>query len=253
MYIACSTLCFGGHPLESALRSIRDMNFSKADLAISESDGGLKPSEILADSNRIMQKLKATTVAFAAFRVTFPVGDSEEHRGQLRAICRLARQMTVPVISVPAAAIGTAIEVEVARLSAWCRIADAEGVILTVETNRGTLTATPAVAKQLCESVPTLGITLDPSHYICSDHGPLEYDELFPFVRHVRLRDSGPQRDAFQVRVGQGELEYGRIINQLDRHQYDRALSVDVQAQLNSPFPVEPEVRKLKYLLESLV
>ena len=55
------------------------------------------------------------------------------------------------------------------------------------------------------------------------------------------------------MRIGQGDVEYGRIIAQLDRFRYDRALTVDVQDTPASPFPVEPEVRKLKYLLESLV
>ena len=106
---------------------------------------------------------------------------------------------------------------------------------------------------QLCQRVPGLGLTLDPSHYLAGPHGPVNYDPLFPFVRHVRLRDSGPRPDQFQVRVGQGEVEYGRIISHLDRYRYDRALTVDVRDVPDNPFPVEPEVRKLKYLLESLV
>ena len=43
------------------------------------------------------------------------------------------------------------------------------------------------------------------------------------------------------------------IITHLDRCRYDRALTVDVRDVPDNPFPVEPEVRKLKYLLESLV
>ncbi|MDW8196764.1 MAG: sugar phosphate isomerase/epimerase, partial [Gemmataceae bacterium] len=92
-----------------------------------------------------------------------------------------------------------------------------------------------------------------PSHYQISPHGPLNYDCLLPHVRHVRLRDSGRTPDQFQVRIGQGEIEYGRLINQLDRVRYDRALTVDIRDVPDNPFPVEPEVRKLKYLLESLV
>jgi len=39
----------------------------------------------------------------------------------------------------------------------------------------------------------------------------------------------------------------------LEKCRYDRALTVDVRDVADSAFPVEPEVRKLKYLLESLV
>jgi sugar phosphate isomerase/epimerase len=68
-------------------------------------------------------------------------------------------------------------------------------------------------------------------------------------VFHVHLRDS--KKDQIQVRVGQGEIEYGRLITQLQRAGYDRALSVDI-------FPMEDldsrqELRKLRLLLESLL
>src|SRR5262249_31325575 len=144
------------------------------------------------------------------------------------------------------------VEAEVSRLTDWVKIASADGVILTIETNAATLTADPAVALHLCQSVRGLGITLDPSHYHTGTGGPADYDALYPYVRHVRLRDSGPGPDQFQVQVGQGDVEYGRIVNQLDRCHYDRALTVDVRDVPPPGFPVDSEVRKLKYLLESL-
>jgi hypothetical protein len=54
-----------------------------------------------------------------------------------------------------------------------------------------------------------------------------------------------------QVRIGQGEVEYGRLGNQLNKVHYDRALCVDMQAipdvdQLT-------EMRKMRLLLESLL
>jgi hypothetical protein len=48
-------------------------------------------------------------------------------------------------------------------------------------------------------------------------------------------------------------VEYGRIINQLARHHYERVLTVDIRDMADPPLAMEPEVRKLKYLLESLV
>ena len=72
-------------------------------------------------------------------------------------------------------------------------------------------------------------------------------------MRHVHLRDTRRTPDQFQVRIGQGEVEYGRVINQLARYQYDRLLTVDIHDVVDGDFPREHEVRKLKYLLESLV
>ena len=55
------------------------------------------------------------------------------------------------------------------------------------------------------------------------------------------------------LRVGQGEIEYNRVFNQLARHGYDRGLTVSILDQIDNPFDVEVEVRKLKLLLESLL
>jgi sugar phosphate isomerase/epimerase len=72
-------------------------------------------------------------------------------------------------------------------------------------------------------------------------------------VRHVHFRDTGRRPDQFQVKVGQGQVEYGKIVSHLDRTGYDRLLTVDIHDIPDSPFVMESEVRKLKFLLESLV
>jgi sugar phosphate isomerase/epimerase len=125
--------------------------------------------------------------------------------------------------------------------------------MLTVPTHMGTLPEDPDTAVALCERVPNLGLTLDPSHYIAGPHAGKSFDQVYPYVRHVHLRDSGRGPNQFQVRVGQGEIEYGRIASMLQRHSYDRLLSVHIHDTPDAPFPMLPEVRKLKYLLESLV
>ena len=124
---------------------------------------------------------------------------------------------------------------------------------LTLDTRIGTLTEDPDAAVWLCKHVAGLGLTIDPSHYLAGPHQGGNYDQVFPFVRHVRLRDTGRGANQFQVRVGQGEVEYGRIISQLARHHYDRLLSVEIYDIPDAPFVMEHEVRKLKFLLESLV
>jgi sugar phosphate isomerase/epimerase len=253
VFVACSTLCFSKLPLEDALRVIREMNFPKADLALHEPGPHLKPSEVAADVGKVAQKLKAANLPIAAFHLEMGEFDGADARAQLKAICRLGRVLAVPLLTVPAAALGSDLDDEAARLREWAKIAEGEGVILTVETRANTLTADPTGAAELCRRVPGLGLTLDPTHYLTGSQGSISYDPLFPFVRHVRLRDSGHAADQFQVRVGQGDIEYGRIITQLDRFRYDRALTVDIRDVPDNAFPIEPEVRKLKYLLESLV
>jgi sugar phosphate isomerase/epimerase len=174
-------------------------------------------------------------------------------RKRFEAMCRLAKPLTVAVLTTQAAPLGTPFDDEVRRLSALAAYAMREGLVLTVETHSQTLTADPEAAVALCQAVPGLGLTLDPSHYI---HGPnqgRDFDAVYPYVQNVHLRDTGKDPAAFQVRVGQGEVEYGRVINQLTRYGYDRALTISILDQLDSDFDVEVEVRKLKLLLESLI
>jgi sugar phosphate isomerase/epimerase len=230
------------------------LRFNKFDVAIHEHGGQLKPSEVAADVVTAANRLRfGPGLTPAAFSVEIDAATEEEFDRQFKAVCRLARISTVPLVTVPAAPSGKLVDAEVQRLTRLVHLADQEGVLLTVPTRIGTLTEDPDVAVTLCERVPNLGLTLDPSHYIAGPHKGGNYDQVFPYVRHVYLRDTGRGPNQFQVRVGQGEVEYGRIIAQLARQHYDRGLTVDIHDTPDASVPMQPEVRKLKYLLESLV
>ncbi len=254
MYVACSTLCFARHPLERALRVIGELEFNKVDVAIHEQGPHLRPSEVRRDIAQAAHRIRiGPSLTPAAFSVEIEATSDKDFDEQLRAICHLARLSSVSVLSIPASPAGSGIDAEIKRLSRLVHLVEFEGIILTVETRTGTITETPDAAVELCERVPGLGLTLDPSHYLC---GPLQgecYDQVYPFVRHVHLRDTGRSPGHFQVRVGQGEVEYGRVIAQLARHQYDRLLTVQIYDIPDAPYVMDHEVRKLKYLLESLV
>ena len=88
-----------------------------------------------------------------------------------------------------------------------------------------------------------------PSHYICNPLGPRNYDRLMPYVYHVHLRDTTPTE--LQVRIGQGEIEYGRLVNQLRQVKYDLALGVHLAELPGVDHMVE--MRKMRLLLESLL
>jgi sugar phosphate isomerase/epimerase len=115
------------------------------------------------------------------------------------------------------------------------------------------LTGDPQVAVELCQAVPGLGLTLDPSHYLQGPNPNVDFDKVFPYVHNVHLRDTGLVPGDFQVRVGQGQIEYARIVTQLQRYGYDRALTVAIIDRPDNAFDREVEVRKLKLLLETLI
>jgi sugar phosphate isomerase/epimerase len=254
VYVACSTLCFARKPLDQALRYIAELEFSKVDVAICEHGPHLRPSEVASDLGLAAQRIRiGPSLSPAAFNVEIAAQDEAEFRRQLHAICHLARLSTVTAITIPAASAGSGMDAEVARLTSLVQLASAEGITLTVETRVGTLTEYPDAAVELCKRVPGLGLTLDPSHYIAGPHQGKSFDQVYPFVRHVHLRDTGRGAEQFQLRVGQGEVEYGRIVSHLARCQYDRILTVEICDIPDAPFAMDAEVRKLKYLLESLI
>jgi sugar phosphate isomerase/epimerase len=257
VFVACNTLCFSREPLESALRHIAELEFDKIELAIVEGSTHLRPSEVAENPEAAIHRLRrGPSLTPTALGLDFGAGADLANpaiRKRFEAMCRLAKPLTVAVLSIPAAPLGTPFDDEVKRLTSLASFAMREGLVLTLETHSETLTADPAQAVALCKAVPGLGLTLDPSHYIQGPNQGADYDAVFPYVQNVHLRDTGKGPSEFQVRVGQGEIEYGRIVNQLVRHGYDRALTVSILDQPDNPFDVEVEVRKLKLLLESLI
>jgi sugar phosphate isomerase/epimerase len=233
---------------------IAEMEFNKVDVAIAERGPHLRPSEVAADVTLAGQRIRiGPSLTPAAFNVDIESSVEEDYHRQLKAICHLARLSHVATITVPAAQSGTDLSAEVRRLGALVRLAETEGVVLTVATRMGTLTELPDITVELCRKIPGLGLTLDPSHFLAGPNEGKSYDQVYPFVNHVHLRDTGRGPEQFQVRIGQGEIEYGRIIAHLARHHYDRLLTVEIVDIPDAPYSIEQEVRKLKYLLESLI
>jgi sugar phosphate isomerase/epimerase len=254
VFVACSTLCFGREPLESALRHIAELEFNKIDLAIVEDSPHLRPSDVAADFETALHRVRhGPSLTPSALDVDFGTVDRPTLLVRFEAICRFAKPLTVAVLTIAAAPLGTPLEEELSRLRELCEIAQAEGLVLTLATHSKTLTADPATTVALCESIPGLGLTLDPSHYINGPHQGGGFDEVYPFVQNVHFRDTGRKSGEFQVRVGQGQVEYGKVVSQLERHGYNRGLTVAIHDNLDNPFDVEVEVRKLKLLLESLL
>ena len=129
-------------------------------------------------------------------------------------------------------------------------LATLDGVRVGILTQVGRLSEDPDTIQVLCNNVHGLGVTLDPSHFICRPDGKMvNYDKLIKNVYHVQLRDTA--KDKFQVRVGQGLIEYGRIVSQLEKVNYNHGLSVHILPQ--EGIDHTGELRKLRLLLDSLL
>ncbi len=249
MYVAASTACFPELPLDEALAKLNDLEFSCVEIDVREEGGHVKPSEVANDFDRVHDLCRQT---YRMTPVAYNVGitaEGDEYYRQFAAVCRLAKANKVVTLVVPSAELGTPFNAEVERLQKLVAIATIEGAVVAVKTEIGRVSEDPDTIRVLCDNVKGLGITLDPSHFAYGASAGRSYDSILKYTAHVHLRDTS--KDQLQVRVGQGVIEYGRLISMLGQAKYNRALVVDIQ-----PMPdVEqmPELRKLRLLLESLL
>jgi sugar phosphate isomerase/epimerase len=246
--VAASTRCFYDLPLGAALERLVDLEYSHVEIVAHETGGHLRPSEVLADLERSVQVCRRThRLTPIAYSVDIEAPEPECYR-QFTACCRLAKATKVVTMTVRASELGTPFNAEVERLRQLVGIASQEGVRMGLLTETGRMTEDPDTAVVLCNHVKGLSITLDPSHFIYGPRRGASFEPLLQHTCHVRLRDS--TEDRLQVRIGQGEVEYGRLITQLNKYHYNRALCVDI-------VPMEgvdqnAELRKMRLLLESL-
>ena len=256
MFVSCSTLCFAREPLEAALRQIAELEFDKFELALVEDGQHLRPSEVGENPEAALQRLRRgpSLIPSALHLDLGPVDWFDPAiRRRFDGLCRLAKSLSVAVLTMDAAPAGTPMADELKRLSHLVSTTMREGLVVALLTHSDTITGDPRAAVELCESLPGLGLTLDPSHFLQSTHPTTDFDSLFPYVHNIHLRDTGQAPGEFQVRVGQGQVDYARIVTMLQRHGYKRALTVAIIDRIENPFDREVEVRKLKLLLETLI
>lgn len=249
MFIAASTACFSSLPLPEAISRLDDLEFTSIEIAIHEHGNQLRPSDVLADLPGAIELCRHThRLSIVAFDVDLDAPGEEYYR-QFEAICLLAKKTKVVTITVPASELGTPFNEEVDRLRRLSALAQLQGVRVSLRSQIGRLSEDPDTVVVLCNNVDGLGVTLDPSHYLCGPHGMRNMDKLYKFTYHVHLRDS--TKDKLQVRVGQGQIEYGKLIANLRRFGYNRALCVNMHEM--DGVDQNGEMRKIRLLLESLL
>jgi sugar phosphate isomerase/epimerase len=98
-------------------------------------------------------------------------------------------------------------------------IAGEYNVQLNIEADYESCANTPEAAKELCERVPRLGLTLDYSHFIYQNIPPERVAILHPYTRHIHIRQAASGRIATDV--DEGTIDYGKIISQLEKSGYN--------------------------------
>lgn len=249
MHVAASTACLPHLSLEAAIDLLADLEFTTLEFDLHEQGGHYKPSDLLADPDVAMQRLRFShRLDICSYSIEL-ASTGPQHYLDFKEICRFAKASKVVTLTVPSAELGTPFNEEVEHLQRLVDIAETEGTRVGVRSQLGRLSEDPDTLMVLCDNVHGLGITLDPSVYIMGPAHAKSLDRIMKYVYHVHLRDT--KRGAFQVCVGQGDVDYGKVINQLERERYDRALSVFILPSEGIEHRVE--LRKLRRLLESLL
>ncbi len=248
MFVCVSTECFPELPLSEAMERLSELEFTAVELDVHEEGGHLRPGLVAADPDAAiaqcsdLQRLRPVAVSFSS-------PETPELYDRFEASCRLAKALGVVTMVVDSSELGTPFNGEIERLRQFVKIANGFGSLVGVKTASGRMTQDAETTASLCRNVPGLGVTLDPSHFIYGHKKPASWEPILKYVCHVHLRDTKP--DAFQVRIGQGNIEYGKLVTQLQRFNYNRALCAHMP-------PIEAasqpgELRKMRLLLESLL
>jgi sugar phosphate isomerase/epimerase len=247
VFVSASTHCFADRSFDDACQQLVELEFDKLEIWLDEESQHLRPSEVASNPEQFYARYRETT------RLT-PVGFCLHHDvpiATLAGIAKAAKMLRVTQITLPASPLGTPFNTEVDRLREFVRLTSEDGIRLSIKTETGHLTEDPHTAVELCQAVRGLGITLDPSYYMLGPNVGRSYDQVFPYVYHTHLRDSTSQ--SLQVQVGLGELDYTRLINQLTRRGYNRALSIEILPITETVAERPLELRKLRMLLDTLL
>lgn len=247
--VAASTGCFPDIPFPDVIEVLTDLEFTNVEIVLDDRSDQMPPARILADFEESLRLIRDThRLDICSYNVKIDA-QGEEYYARFEKICDLAKATKVVTLTIPSGEHGTPFNQEVEHLQRMVLLAEKRGVRVGIKSQIGCLSEDPDTVKNLCDYVPGVGLTLDPSHYICSNNRNKNYEKLLKYVYHVHLRDS--KKDQIQVRVGQGEIEYGRLITQLQGVGYDLALSVDMTP--TDTMDMRQELRKLRLLLDSLL
>lgn len=249
MFVCASTECFPTLSPKEALSSLVDLEYTSVELALHEQGGWLRPSEVHADLDRAIELCRAThRMTVAALSVEIEA-EGDAYYEQFESICKLAKAVKVVTLVIGSSELGTPFNEEIERLRKLSSMASLEGAVVSLKTQLDCMTQDADTAVVFCDNVPGLRLTLDPSCYVMGPQRGKPYDKVMDRVQHVHLRDTSS--DKFQVRVGQGEVDYGKLVAQLQTGGYDRALGVNMG-------PIDgvdhhAEMRKIRLLLDSLL
>lgn len=224
-WASCSSLIQLKQPLETVARSISEMGYKYVDLSCLSWAPHASVVEMHKDFEKEVGRVEAALAA-NHLRVSNLTLDAieikpyEEYEKDFRLVVRLAARLKARLVNIMAPSKGSDWADQVKKLNALQAIAAQSGIILTVETHCGQITELPADAERLCQAVPGLGLTLDPSHYFAGPNQGKDFGFLYPFVQGTGFRAGGMSWDTIQMPWGEGPIDFAGIVAGLEAAGY---------------------------------
>jgi sugar phosphate isomerase/epimerase len=247
--VAASTNCFPDLPFDEAIEKIADLEYSSVELAIHENGPHFRPSEVVNNFEQAVLRCNSIRrLNLTGLSLQFNA-EGEEYFDQFSRCCALAKAVKVVTLTVPSGEHGTPFNEEVEKFKRLAQIADRHGIRVGMRSQYGHLSGDVDTVSVICGHVKGLALSLDPSQYFYKTDRPGNFEKLLSYVHNVYLRDSN--KEHLQVRVGQGIIDFGKLVTQLSQINYNRALVVELCPQPDVDH--HGEMRKLRLLLESLL
>ncbi len=247
MHIAASTRSLWDLAFPAACLQIQELGFDKVEIWLNEDFDQLRPSQVARDPETAAGLMReASRLTGAAVFL-----ESEVDLTTFIGVVRFAKFLRIAQLTILASPKGTPFNTEIDRLRERNSVCQQEGIRLSILTKSGTLADDPHTAVELCQSVKGLGITLDPSYFICRPNGPIDFEVVFPYVLHLHLRDTSPKE--LQVLGGLGEVDFNKIVNSLRNQNFARTMSIDLLPNTLDGEDRLREMRKLRLLMVSLL
>ncbi len=266
MKLACSTLAFANIPLASALREVRDLGFGWVDIACFEGWAHLNPSEMVGREESVGQDLKILLESFrlkpsalhssTSLRPSVITSSEEEQRVivEVEALLQVAQVSHTPLVNIQLGpwpqerSRQEVLDFLVHLLRLLVSKAQSAGVELSFEAHSGAVGERPEEALYLLEHCPGLGLDYDPTHFVAQGIPLEETQPLIPYVKHLGIRNARPGNYNLSLIADHLDYDMSWLMNALQEVGYQGVLAVEYYVP-----NVYPSVRKLAYLLESLL
>ncbi len=249
MFVAASTHCFPDVTLAKSLQKLADLEYNAAEIVIGDGANELHPEWLVQDFQAVCRLcVSCRQITPIAFFLNLPT-DAPNYMAKYELCLKLCKTLGVVTLVVKSSPAGYPFNEEFARIAQLVKLAMSYGVLVSVLTEQNFVSEAVDSLTSLLKGIPGMKIALDPSHFIYGHKTPVNFDALLPKVSHIRLRDTNAKQ--FQVKLGQGTLEYKKFVDQLNHIGYTRSLCVDIVPESN--LNIESELRKMHLLLESLL